>query len=194
MQHARLTRYFTGWTPVRTCVRGASSRTVFGWVSFSSSSPVLLSIIPLAEGSAYDSSLSHIWLSGAPDSSDHQSSLSPLECEFSDLRLQIVHLQQCQSRNAISFGNIFSPQRRLSVLWLSSVSPGISVFPSKWAWETEIREVLAYVWGCCWENPIETKCVRPIQHVVVCWFWFTFQWISGPIFPLLCIPVMFRDN
>lgn len=58
----------------------------------------------------------HIWLSGAPDSSDHRPNLSSLECEFSDLRLQIVHLQQRQSRNAISVGNIFPPQLSLSVL------------------------------------------------------------------------------
>lgn len=105
-QHACLTWYFTGWAPVR--VRACVWGTVFGWVSFSSSGTVLLSIIPSAEGSASDSSLAHIWLSGAPDSSDHRPNLSPLECEFSDLRLQIVHLQQCQSRNTISFGNIFS--------------------------------------------------------------------------------------
>lgn len=84
----------------------------------------------------------NIWLSRAPDSSHRQPNLSPLECRFSDLRLQIVHLQQCQSRNTISFGNIFLPQLMPNVLWLSPVSPGISVFPSKWVRETEIRGVL----------------------------------------------------
>lgn len=44
---------------------------------------------------------------GAPDSSHRQPNLSPLEWEFSDLCLQIAHLQQCQSRNAVSVGTIF---------------------------------------------------------------------------------------
>lgn len=35
------------------CVWGTSSCTVFGWVSFSTPGPVLLSIIPSAEGSAH---------------------------------------------------------------------------------------------------------------------------------------------
>lgn len=81
--------------------------------------PVLLSIIPsAAAGSASDSSLPHIRLSGGSRliRSPAQSLPSPLECEFSDSRLQIVHLQQCQSRNTISLGDRFPPQLMLSVL------------------------------------------------------------------------------
>lgn len=43
-------------------------------------------------------------------------------------------------------------------------------------------------------KPNRNQMCSPIQHVVVCWSGFTFQWISGPIFPFLCISVMFRDN
>ena len=112
---------------------GTGSHTVFGWVSFSSSGPALLSIIPSAEGSA-SRLLAAPYLTqwGSRLIRSPRPNLAPLECEFSDLRLQIVHLQQCQSRNTISFGNIFPPRLRLSVQWLSPVSPGISVFPSKW--------------------------------------------------------------
>lgn len=92
--------------------------------------PALLSVVPsAAAGSASDSSLPHIRLSGGSRliRSPAQSLPSPLECEFSDSRLQIVHLQQCQSRNTISLGNRFPPQLMLSVLWLSHASPGISL-------------------------------------------------------------------
>lgn len=75
---------------------------------------MLFSIIPPTEGSA-------TWFHSPPfrtqwDSTNHLitgSISSPPEGEFSDLRLQIVHLQQCQRRNAISLRNIFPQRARL---------------------------------------------------------------------------------
>lgn len=90
--------------------------------------PVRLSITPPAEGSPSESSLAHFGLSGAPNSSRRQPNLSPLECEFSDLRLQIAHLQRCQSRNTISLGNIFPPRLMLCVLQLSPQCPQVFQF------------------------------------------------------------------
>lgn len=179
-QHACLTWYFTGWAPVRVraCIWGLASHTEFGWVSLSSSGPVLLSIIPpqQSQGQPLIPPCPISDSVGAPDSSHHRPNRPPpLECEFPDLRLQIVHLQQCQSRNTVSFGNAFPPQLMLSVLCPSLVSPGSSVFPSKWARETEIRGVLQYVWihvwGCCREDPVETKCTLPT---------FNMWWSVGP--------------
>lgn len=77
MQHACLTRYFTGSARVRvgSRVRGTSSRTAFGRVSLGSSGPVLLSIIPSAERSALIPSWPISDSVGAPDSSAHQPNL-----------------------------------------------------------------------------------------------------------------------
>ena len=142
-QHACLTWYFTGWAPVRVraCIWGLASHTEFGWVSLSSSGPVLLSIIS-PQQSQGQPLIPPCPISDSVGLQTHPITPPPLEWAFPDLRLQIVHLQQCQSRNTISFGNAFPPQLMLSVLCLSLVSPGSSVFPSKWARETEIRGVL----------------------------------------------------
>lgn len=74
----------------------------FGRASFSSPSPTL----PHGPGAALNHSpnrgvsLIPRWpisdSVGAPDSSRRQPNLSPLECEFSDLCLQIEHLQRCR--------------------------------------------------------------------------------------------------
>lgn len=120
VQRAFLTWYSTSLAPVwvGACVWGPSSHTEFGWVSLSSSGSVLLSIISSAEGSDSDSFLPHIGLSGAPDSSDHLPDLSALECEFSDLPLQIARLQQCQSGDAVALWEYISSTAEAKCFWV----------------------------------------------------------------------------
>lgn len=81
-QHACLTWYFTGWAPVRVraCIWGLASHTEFGWVSLSSSGPVLLSIIPpqQSQGQPLIPPCPISDSVGAPDSSHHRPNRPPL--------------------------------------------------------------------------------------------------------------------
>lgn len=183
--------YFTSWAPVRVraFVSGTSSQRVFGWVSFSSPGPVLLSIIPLSRRVSplippcpiFDSA-------GLRTHSDRRPHLSPLEWEFPDFTLanctsSAVSEQECNLfREYIS--SAAEAERSLTELCV----PKYFSFSLKLGKTNREKEEFYSMCGC------SRNLMCPIQPVVVGWLWFTFQWIPGPIFPFLCIPVMFRDN